>query len=510
MGMKRAIRRISAHALQFNRFWFMILLVGSTIFIPMVTLQAATNFTGCGGEYVTVTNAVAEAQVVELVNIERAKVNLPPYKAITQLAEAARYHSADMVADNYQDHYTKDRDATNQLVTVCTWNQRVRLYYPNFDTMIENVGSGTSIPQTIMDAWMASAGHKAAILGNYREIGVGYYNKYWTQDFVTRNGVSLLIINREARQTTTADVALYVYGGWTDMRLRNDGGTWGDWQPFQNDVAWTLNNQAGERLVEMEARSGQTTVTISDTIELVLGGVTATPTATNTPTATRTPTVMPTAGNTAIPTNTPTATPTSTTVAGATNTPTPTATSTPDVATSTATPTTTPESTLPTATPVVTLVEPVGGGTLTYSDADANHFTFTVPGGAVDEATEFMLQPGSDPLVPNNFMFASQSFTLDAVANGVVMDGFVFKQPVAVRIDYTEANINGVDENSLLLNYYNEATGAWVDAATTCTPPSVYTRNLVENYFTVNICHLTEFAIFGKPLPKLYLPLVRR
>ena len=156
------------------------------------------------------------------------------------------------------------------------------------------------------------------------------------------------------------------------------------------------------------------------------------------------------------------------------------------------------------------MVDPILGGNLSYNDPDANHFTFTVPGSAVDAATEFMLQPGGEPLVPNNFMFASQSFTLDALANGVVLDGFVFKQPVAVRIDYTEAKINEVDEGSLLLNYYNEATGAWIDAATTCTPPSVYTRNLAENYFTVNICHLTEFAIFGRQLPKLYLPLVKR
>lgn len=485
MGMQEAIRRVSASILH-RRLRLIILVMGLPIFIPLLTLRAATTFTGCGGEYVAATNAQAEAQVVELVNIERAKVNLPPYKAIDQLAEAARYHSADMAQDNYQDHYTKDRDANNQLVTVCTWNQRVRKYYPDFDTLTENVGNGTTSAQTIMDAWMKSDGHKAAILGSYREIGVGYYNKYWTQDFTTRNGVSLLIINREARQTTTKDVSLYVYGGWTEMRLRNDDNAWGDWQPFTNHVAWALNNTAGLRLVEMEARTGQTTVTISDTIELVLGGVTATPTATRTPT--------PMVGATNVPSSTPTATPT----------PTATVSSTP-----TATPTTTAVTTS-TPTPIVTLIDPLVGGSLTYTDTAENFFTFIIPGNAVGEATEFMLQPGREPLVPNNFMFASQSFTLDAVANGVIVDDFVFQQPVTVRIDYTEEEINGVDEGSLLLNYYDETTGAWVDAATTCTPLSVYTRNLAENYFTIKICHLTEFAIFGRPLPKLYLPLVTR
>lgn len=493
--MQETIRRISASII-YRRLWLMILVVGLPTFIPLLTMRAATTFTGCGGEYVAATNAQAEAQVVELVNIERAKVNLPPYKAIDQLAEAARYHSADMAADDYQDHYTYDRDANNALVKICTWNERVKKYYPNFATLNENVGSGTTSPQTIMNAWMASSGHKAAILGNYREIGVGYYNKYWTQDFTTRSGVSLLIINREARQTTTADVALYVYGGWTDMRLRNDGGTWSDWQPFTNDVAWALNNTAGLRLVEMEARSGQTTVIISDTIELVLGGVTATPTATRTPT--RTPTV----GATDVPSSTSTATSTPTATVISTATPTPTVSSTPTV-----TPTTT---AVTTPTPIVTLIDPLVGGSLTYTDTAEHHFTFTIPGNAVDAATEFMLQPGGEPLVPNNFIFTSQSFTLDAVADGVIVDDFVFQQPVTVRIDYAEEKINGVDEGSLLLHYYDEATGAWVDAATTCTPSSVYRRELTENYFTVNICHLTEFAIFGRPLPKLYLPLVKR
>ena len=38
------------------------------VFIPLLTLRAATTFTGCGGEYVPVQDAVKEAQVIELVN----------------------------------------------------------------------------------------------------------------------------------------------------------------------------------------------------------------------------------------------------------------------------------------------------------------------------------------------------------------------------------------------------------------------------------------------------------
>lgn len=313
-----------------SRHLLWLLVIGFALSTPVWNLQAATTFTGCGGEVVTAQNAQAEAQVVELVNAERAKVGLPPYKAVAELANAARYHSADMAADRYRDHYTYDRDATDTLVKVCIWTERVKKYYPDYDLFTENVGNGTASPQIIMDAWMASSGHKANILGNYREIGVGYASLYWTQDFTTRSAIYPLIINREARQTTTPAVTLYVYGSWAEMRLRNDGGVWGDWQAFQNEFAWTLPNVAGTRSVEIELRNGQTTASSSDTIDLAVGAATATPTITrtptrtptpgNTPTATQTPTLAATViatatvVTTAVPTVTETATPTATTV----------------------------------------------------------------------------------------------------------------------------------------------------------------------------------------------------
>lgn len=44
-------------------------------------------------------NAGYEQQVVELVNVERANNNLPPYKRVTLLDEAARYHATDLSTD---------------------------------------------------------------------------------------------------------------------------------------------------------------------------------------------------------------------------------------------------------------------------------------------------------------------------------------------------------------------------------------------------------------------------
>ncbi|MFP4346408.1 MAG: S8 family serine peptidase, partial [Anaerolineales bacterium] len=111
---------------------------------------------------------------------------------------------------------------------------------------------------------------------NFWEIGVGYYEgggeyyRYWTQDLGRRNDVYPVVINREAAETDSTTVQLYIYGAgtWDEMRLRNDGGTWGAWRTFQTNLTWELASEAGERTVEVEVRSSSKSDTMSDTIRL--------------------------------------------------------------------------------------------------------------------------------------------------------------------------------------------------------------------------------------------------
>lgn len=263
------------------------------LFLTLPKLHAAPLFTGCGGEVIAATNTQAEAQMVELVNQERAKVGLPPYKSTTTLADAARYHAADMAADRYLEHDTHDRNATDQLVAVCAWNERIQKYQPSFNTLGENVGRSTDSAEFMLNMWMNSPSHRSNILGNYREMGVGYNNTYWAQDFVTQNTLYPLIINDEMQQTTTPTVSLYLYGNWTEVRLRNDGGEWSAWQPFQNELQWTLANSPGTRVVEAEMHNATTTVSSSDTITLSSPTPTDTPISTPTVALTLTPKLEP-------------------------------------------------------------------------------------------------------------------------------------------------------------------------------------------------------------------------
>jgi uncharacterized protein YkwD len=253
--------------------------ITSSITRPADAAQPSTpDYSGCGGINHPVVNADYEQQVVDIVNLERANRGLPPYKRVTALDNAARYHSADLGQDNYFEHPTYDRSAGN-LVYVCSTWTRIGKYYSGASG--ENIAGGYPTPQSVMNGWMDSPGHRDNILSTYSwEIGVGYaaqsgstYYHYWTQDFGKRSGVYPLIINRDAASTDDRHVSLYIYGSFQQMRLKNDNGAWGSWQTFQNNVAWIIANGVGTHTVTVELRTGSTVVTSSDTIYLTPAGV---------------------------------------------------------------------------------------------------------------------------------------------------------------------------------------------------------------------------------------------
>jgi uncharacterized protein YkwD len=248
-----------------------------TALIPPASIEGGDvepTYSGCGGGTSPSINAAYEQEVVERVNTIRASKNLPPLKRITPLDNAARYHATDMGQDNYFAHDTYDRVSGN-LVQVCGWVSRVESYYPNWWSLAENIAAGQPTPQDVMSAWMSSPGHSDQILSTSNwEIGVGYYQDvgsthYWVQNFGRRSSVYPLIINREAATTDSTNVSLYIYGTWDEIRLRNDDGSWTDWQPFQANMSWTLKNEPGERTVWAEMRTGSQTATSSDTICLI-------------------------------------------------------------------------------------------------------------------------------------------------------------------------------------------------------------------------------------------------
>jgi uncharacterized protein YkwD len=147
----------------------------------------ALQFSGCGGEVVSVQNQSYEQQVIELVNQERTSRGLTPLEYSEGLTRAARYQAADMSQDNYFSHDTLDRSG-GQLNWVCGPWDRIASYYTGANG--ENAAAGYSTPAAVISAWMNSEGHRNNILNpSTQAIGVGFYQGsgdyryYWVQDF---------------------------------------------------------------------------------------------------------------------------------------------------------------------------------------------------------------------------------------------------------------------------------------------------------------------------------------
>ncbi|MFF9482284.1 CAP domain-containing protein [Streptomyces sp. NPDC014733] len=120
----------------------------------------------------------AEAQVLSLVNDERAKAGCAPVKADTQLASLARAFSGDMAARGFFDHTDPDGKGP--------WD-RARAAGIS-DLGGENIARGQADAAAVMESWMNSPGHRANILNcEYRTLGVGVHRgpggPWWTQDF---------------------------------------------------------------------------------------------------------------------------------------------------------------------------------------------------------------------------------------------------------------------------------------------------------------------------------------
>lgn len=123
------------------------------------------------------TNTVA--QVVALVNKERAAAGCGPLTENAQLEQAAQAHSDDMAARSFFEHTNPDGADPGQRITAAGYH---------WSTYGENIAEGQQTPQEVMDSWMNSSGHRANILNcSFKEIGVGVHRgsggPWWTQDF---------------------------------------------------------------------------------------------------------------------------------------------------------------------------------------------------------------------------------------------------------------------------------------------------------------------------------------
>jgi len=234
-----------------------------------------------------------EDQVMEIVNQERwNNGQLPPLKRNDLLNASATTHTSNMAVRNFFAHCDLDTGTK-------PWDRMTAAGYTGWNYAAENIAAGYSTPAAVMTGWMNSSGHRANLLATgSREIGIGYlmqsgdqsnvrgdsdgncaadgtpggpYTRYWTQNFGRRNSIYPVVVNREAFQATDALVNLYVYGtGWaTQMRFRNESGTWSAWLPYAENTTWALSPGNGTKTVNCEIKNAAGSVLAqSDQIQL--------------------------------------------------------------------------------------------------------------------------------------------------------------------------------------------------------------------------------------------------
>ncbi|MFJ7265360.1 CAP domain-containing protein [Streptomyces sp. NPDC099050] len=119
----------------------------------------------------------APAEVLALVNKERAAVGCPAVTVNAKLTKAAQAHSEDMAAHSHMSHTGSDGSDPGQRITRAGYQ---------WSTYAENVAYGYDTAAKVMEGWMNSPGHKRNILDcGVNEIGIGLAQpgQYWTQDF---------------------------------------------------------------------------------------------------------------------------------------------------------------------------------------------------------------------------------------------------------------------------------------------------------------------------------------
>jgi hypothetical protein len=146
------------------------------------------------------------------------------------------------------------------------------------------------------------------------------------------------------------------------------------------------------------------------------------------------------------------------------------------------------------------------GGSLTSTDGSTE---IIIPSDAVEGEVTFTFEPQPEPdYYTGNLVFANNSFELtaqDSAQNPIT----IFEEPLTVTLHYDEEDLAGGLEEDLALYYRDEGQNSWLDIVTTC-DGGFYLRNLDENWLSVTVCHLSEFALLGKPVWNLYLPLISK
>ncbi|WP_019123971.1 CAP domain-containing protein [Brevibacillus massiliensis] len=117
-------------------------------------------------------------QIFDLVNVSRYRNQLPPLDWNEQVASVAQSHSHDMSDAHFFDHISAS--------TGLDPFERLKFSRVAYQAAGENIAAGYPDAIEAHEGWMNSPSHRKNILSKeFTQLGVGVYDDYYTEDFIT-------------------------------------------------------------------------------------------------------------------------------------------------------------------------------------------------------------------------------------------------------------------------------------------------------------------------------------
>ncbi|HUE75351.1 MAG TPA: CAP domain-containing protein, partial [Chloroflexota bacterium] len=154
-------------------------LVRIALAVLLITASVATNSLTAA----SVSAAVAEDQVIDIVNRVRTERGLTTVTSSPQLTTAAHRYATYMASAGFFSHTGLDGSTMESRIEAAG--------YTGWTFIAENLAAGQSSSGEVVDAWLNSSGHRENIMSPHvREMGVAYvyrsdspYGHYWVQLF---------------------------------------------------------------------------------------------------------------------------------------------------------------------------------------------------------------------------------------------------------------------------------------------------------------------------------------
>ncbi len=153
--------------------------------------------------------------------------------------------------------------------------------------------------------------------------------------------------------------------------------------------------------------------------------------------------------------------------------------------------------------PITATIEPGLASDVVYYDVQDLPTQLHLPVGTVTNSSVLEITPTLS-LGTVDDEFAGHAFRLNITNDGENSGEFL--EPVDITISYSDLDIRYIAaENQLWLRWWSG--GEWRDAAESCSPVSIYQRQLADNVISVAVCGVGEFSLMG-PANRVYLPIM--